>query len=270
MARATLGRAIREARGRRLHPPIAALAAVPPVAIPDDALTRLRGPLLASALFAALAGVLLLVAVPVPVVGPAPAAGPPPPPERTQAPLGGRGRVSATLAPVALAPTPPLTPEAATPEPTVAPTQAVTAPPTAAPARTAASAPGGVPGGPGGVPGGVPGATGGGAPTPQPTTLRAPLQLPPVPRGHYRVLVRVTDTQTRQPLPDVCVVIGTSGCPVSALHTNELGIWYADIPQEAKTTYWDLHLELAGYERLDRIITARGRDLVVDVGMRHR
>jgi len=175
-----------------------------------------------------------------------------------------RGRTAPNAAPViaVVEPVPSLPPVTA--EPSVAPA------PVAAPAPAAKS---GAPSGVGtGVGTGTSGAgTGGGGADPAPTPRPAgyvPLELPPQPIDHYRIGVRITDATTRQPLADVCVIIGTGTCGPEKPHTNEIGVWAMDVPRSPSATQWDIGLIRSGYVSVSRRVVTSGEDVWLEIGLR--
>lgn len=257
-ARAAVGRALRDARRRRAH---ANGTSVPAVGVPlrfESVLLRFRGAISTAALYLLLFTLFFAIYPPRPPEGAAPAAAPPElsaqaQPEPTRAPTGARGRTSATLAPVALAPAAPPEPSP-TAEPTAAPT---IAPATGAPVRSPSTAGvtagvpggvgGGVPGGtPGGVVGGVPGASGSARPTPAPTLNVLPLNPPPLAVGTDRFLFRVVDSRTGVPLSSVCVIYGTLTCGPADPHTNALGYFWLDLIGRVAAN-WSFRFNLDGY-----------------------
>jgi len=267
-ARATLGRAIRDARWRRAHPqarPSLTLADQT-LALPESALVRFRGTISTAAALLLVFGLLLVLFPPQAPAGDVPAAPPSQAqPEPTRAPTGGRGRTSATLAPVALAPTPALEPTP-TPEPTPAPTVAPATPaPASAPvARTAA--PAGSPptsAAPGGVPGGT--GSGGASAAPAPKANVLPLDPPPLPAGTERFLFRIVDSRTGVPLANVCVVLGTRECGPNDYHTNTLGYYWLDLTGRVATN-WSFGFRLDGYVTVNVNKTYRtGQGTVVTI-----
>jgi hypothetical protein len=159
---------------------------------------------------------------------------------------GGRGRTTATLAPLVAASAPP------TPQPTQAPSAApTTAPRTGAPAATVA------PGGTGGQPGAAvgtlqsgapgvsgPGGTGARTASPSPTQRIVAEGVPPRTAGD-RFVFRVFDSRTGQPLAGVCVVLGTA-CGPNDYYTNSLGYWWLDL-QPGMATSWSFKFIKDGY-----------------------
>ena len=274
-ARLTLGRAIRAARYRRLHPqPPAELHLWPPV---PRARTRPLGRL---AVAVGLLVVSALLVLTLPVVPPS--AAPPPAPNAddaledttivTHVVTGGRGRTSAAIPPVVLASPSP------TPEPTASaePTPEATAEPeeTRRPRRSrrpsstsgpsSSGDPSGVPGGEeGGVVGGVPGATGN---APAPTLNTLPLNPPALLTGYYRFMFRVVDSRTRAAMEGVCVVVGTGDCEPSRPHTNARGQWWLDVPRVAQP--WDFRFYEEGYFTASLQLSYRATDTQTTVEVR--
>ncbi len=131
-------------------------------------------------------------------------------------------------------------------------------PPVVVPGRSASPVP------IGGVGGGspVPGGGGGIGPTPAPGGTPA---VPPL--GFGRLTVIVVDSQTQQPVPDVCVVIG-SGCDPSRPHTNAQGKWSGDIQLPAKKTLWDMYLTKSGYAtQYKQTELIQGEEVIVRISL---
>lgn len=251
-ARTAVGRAIRDARRRKAHPPAAETIAVP--VIPLRASHALRRRL---ALALAVLNVLALIGLTVlygrPDEGYAPAAAAPPLVAQVQsAPTptpGGKGRTSATAAPVAVV---------TTPAPTAPPSEAPTGTPipSGQPEGQPGGVVGGVPGGtPGGVVGGVPGGTGTKtltptpAPTPTPTpsiNVAPPGSPPPLIAGQDRFVFYVEDASTKLPLGGVCMSYGLQFCTDQDPHTNAQGyVWL--YMQRGMATTWSFKFFLDGY-----------------------
>jgi len=70
-------------------------------------------------------------------------------------------------------------------------------------------------------------------------------------------VIIVLDTQTRRPVPDVCVVIGTASCQPGQPHTDVNGRWAADVAASSSVTYWDVSLIKSGYAPLSRRLSLR-------------
>jgi hypothetical protein len=219
-ARATLGRAIREARLRARRGP----AVVRPARAEPAVVRRNRVWLwgVAAAIVLFFVGWFLLVGTP---------SGPP----SDQARGGAGGRRPAAVVPqgqsrgrTLLAP-PPLV---------VGPIVPV-----------ATSAPGAIidrerpePGDAGGAGGGGGGGGGGIIPGPPLASPRQP--SPPAPTGYTRFHGRVISASTGAAVQGVCVVIGSLDCDPNKPHTNELGYWTVDLTTQP---YWDFTFKLSGY-----------------------
>lgn len=281
-ARATVGRAIRDARRRRARATVRPAQSATVVRFPlESAFARFQGGISAAVTLLLVFSLFLVMTPSRPEIL-APAAAPElttvAQPELTRAVTGGRGRTSATLAPVAVATTP-----QPTPQPTAAPTVAVTsAPRTGAPAATASTggvpggAPGGVPGGvpsgtPGGVVSGVPGATGRLTPSPSPSVYVLPLNPPTLLGGADRFMFRVVDSRTGAPLSNVCVIYGTITCEPKDPHTNLLGYFWLDLTPPAASN-WSFRFSLDGYVAVTVNKTYRPRQgtVVTTVDLRRR
>ena len=153
-----------------------------------------------------------------------------------------------------------------TPSPTPAPSEEASPSPAATSGAAASSVPGasGASGstGPGGSGGGAGGGNGtgqgpgNGSGTSTPTPLPA-ITLGPVPPGFARLVIIVLDAQTRRPLPDVCVVIGTATCAPGQPHTDVNGRWAADVASSSNITYWDVSLIKTGYTSVSRRLSLR-------------
>jgi hypothetical protein len=281
-ARATLGRALRTARYRRLHPAAAEVgtAAVPIPLVPRRSRVR---PLALGVAVVTIVGLLIAFFVPQDAA-PAPAAAPPQAvalstPAPTPEPVGGRGRSSALLQPLAL-PSPP--PVAATQPPTPAP---ATPPPSAAvgPVPTSGAPggqPGGIPGGvPGGVPSGIPGGVVGGTgnatprptPSPSPSLNVLPLRPPPLAVGKDRFEFQVLDSQSLQPLNLVCVVYGSATCGPEDPHTNTLGYYWLDMTPNSSVWNFRFFLDPDYYPAVLNRTARPGMGTVsITIRLRHR
>lgn len=161
--------------------------------------------------------------------------------------------------------------ESPTPAPTEAPTASPAAQPTTAPAtagsgsgaRTGTPAPTGTGAGGGGTGGGGIGIL---PRTPTPAPTRTPVVPPP---GFGRFSVIVLDASNGRPLPDVCVVLGTSSCDPGTPHTDLNGRWSADVPVTAGSTNWDMSFMRAGYRTQKRLLTlAAGRTVTFQILLR--
>ena len=180
--------------------------------------------------------------------------------------LESRGRSTATLPPVAVA-TPEATPASTpAPEPTAAPQ--VSTPVPVVRIGVPAGVIGGVPGGAvGGVPGGVVGGTGSVKPvaTPTPTPMPVALLVPStIPTGYSRLTLMVLDHVTGQPLPGVCVILGTGSCGPSKPQTNALGLWWLDYPS-GSARFWDISLVDPRYRTVTTRVVTGGTDQTVQV-----
>jgi len=148
-----------------------------------------------------------------------------------------------------------------TPEPSAS-ASASPAPQTPPPAAgaggvgTGTASPG--PGGGGGQGGGNgPGNGSGNGPGNGTATPRPVVTLGPVPSGFARMVIIVTDAQTRRPISDVCVVVGTANCLPGQPHTDANGRWSADVAATALVTYWDVSLIRQGYVTVSRRLSLR-------------
>jgi hypothetical protein len=255
-ARKAVGRAIRDARYRRLQSAMDAFAPAPAAeAQAAAARSRLRPIALAIAVLAVIS-LLIGYQVTRPEEDFAPAAAAPEQvTEPTAAPTpnaGGRGRTRETPAPVAIATPAPV----ATAEPTAAPSPSASAA-TGRPGATSAAGaqPGGVAGGvTGGVVGGTVGGTVGGvvggtgtktiAPTPTPYVL--PARPPALAPGADRFMFVVIDQATGVPLGGVCVNYGFAVCSASDPHTNASGQYWLDL-NPGMATSWNFRFFNDGY-----------------------
>lgn len=251
-ARQAVGRAIRDARYRRMQSGVDAFSTPATATLAQSAPSRVKPLALALAALAIAAVVIVFLALrPDEDYAPAAAA----PAEVAQptvvptANTGGRGRTRETPAPVALvtpvpADTPAPTPTASGPAGTPGATQAAGA----QPGGVAGGVTGGVVGGtPGGVVGGVPGGTGTKTlppATPTPYVLpRTPPQLPP---GTDRFLFRLIDSATGLPLAGVCVNYGFPVCGPQDPHTNVDGLYWLDL-NPGMATAWNFRFFLDNY-----------------------
>ena len=202
-----------------------------------------------------------------------------PVPVLAQASLESRGRSTATLPPVAIASPDPTPTAAPAPSPSLAPV-ATAAPvahistPLAAPVARAGvpgGIAGGVPGGVvGGVPGGVLGGTGNVKPVAIPTPLPAAALVPgSVAKGQNRLTLMVVDAASGQPLPGVCVILGTGSCGPSKPQTNALGLWWLEYPS-GSAPLWDVTLVDPRYRALTQRIAAVAPDQMVEIRLRPR
>src|SRR5438874_6005661 len=258
-ARATMGRALREAR-LRAKQPHGPLEAAPVVV----ARRRKRGGRIAALLLIA---ELLLLAVlgwtTLPTLAPSPVVEADP----GGAPSGGvvaqlqtnensRGRTS-DLYLVAAVPNVQPSPEAtATP-------QAKTTPGPVGPAGS-----GGGAGGAGGVGTGTgtgvgPG-SGRGVASPAPPTAApatpAPTPIPTAAASFTRIRGRVIDSSTGQGIPGVCLVPGSLECDSSSHYSDANGYWWIDVTTGA---YWDIRFQGSTY-RVSRVrVYAGGREINV-------
>ena len=281
-ARASVGRALRQARLRRAEPTPSPRLALLPAAALEGTWLRRRGAISTAAAFLLVFTLLFVIYPPRPVdEGFAPAAAAPEltelaQPDPTRAPTGARGRTSATLPPLVFTTAPPQpTPEpAATPAPTAARSGAPAA--TSAVGAIPGGAPGGVTGGvpsgtPGGVVGGVVGGTGKATPSPSPSVNVLPLYPPTLLGGADRFLFRVIDSRTGAPLSNVCVIYGTLTCGPTDPHTNLLGYFWLDLTPPAATN-WSFRFNLAGYTAVTLTKTYRPRQgtVITTVDLRRR
>ena len=91
------------------------------------------------------------------------------------------------------------------------------------------------------VPGAVPAQTSADVPSPPPPATPTPTPDPAV----WRYEGVVVDAQG-SPIPDVCVIIGPVGCKQYSPHTDDRGVYYFDVPQNATVVY-DLTFIKEGY-----------------------
>lgn len=215
-------------------------------------------------LLAALAVLALILLALIPLMGPHDGGGGAPQPaaveqQRSALLTVSRGRtVAAPVEIVVVAEESPLPTPAPTEEPSASPQSTAAAAASATPGTSGASGstgPGGSGGGGGGGSGGGQGpGTGPGTSTPTPRPL---ITLGPVPPGFARLVIIVLDAQTRRPVPDVCVVIGTANCQPGQPHTDANGRWAADVAASTAITYWDVSLIKTGYTTLSRRLSLR-------------
>jgi hypothetical protein len=246
-ARKSVGRAIRDARYRRLQSAMDALdqRAVAPATEAARARSRVR-PLLAAVVGLALIALALVFVVTRPEEDYAPAAAAPAqvsePTAVPTANTGGRGRTAETPVPVAIVtpvpadtPAPSAAPSASGPAGTPGATQAAGA----QPGGVAGGVTGGVTGGTtGGVVGGVVGGTGTKTlPPATPTPYILPRTPPALPPGQDRFLFRVIDQATGAPLAGVCVSFGQF-CRQEDPHTNVDGLYWLDL-NPGNATAWN-------------------------------
>lgn len=242
-ARLALGRAIRAARYRKLHPqPPAELRLWPSLPLPKP---RPIGRL-ATLVALVAAAVALVLFIPM-----APESGSPPPlleeenaaqpPSSTAALslIGGRGRLSGELPPVAASPEPEQT---AAPTASAEPEETEDPDDTPRPRRTRRPSSTGVPGGTEGGTGTVPGAGGTGS-----GENLLPDRPPALLSGWDRITFRVVDSRSRRTMTGVCVVIGTADCEPTRPHTNTRGLWWLDLPRGERPQPYDLKFFEDGY-----------------------
>jgi hypothetical protein len=268
-ARRVLGRAIVNARLPR--PPDAAPRHETPITAPR----RSRRPL---ALIAAGMVLVLLIAL-FPAGTDLPGGGSPETAaaeqQRTTLQTVSRGRTIAAPVEVVVVietPTPSPSPSV-TPEPTEAPTPAPVAQASTPPATRGPGGAGASPSGPPGDGGNGSGNGGGngngqgrgsGTTSPRPTVT-----LGPVPSGFARMVIIVVDAQTRRPIADVCVVVGTSNCLPGQPHTDANGRWAADVAASSAVSYWDVSLIKPGYvSQSRRLSLPGGRSTTFQIALR--
>ena len=158
--------------------------------------------------------------------------------------------------------------ETESPSPTPAPTDEAS--PSPVPQSTSGASSSSAPGSAGASgstgPGGSGGGDGGGNGTGQGTgngpgnatpTPRPVVTLGPVPPGFARLVIIVTDAQTRRPIPDACVVVGTASCLPGQPHTDANGRWAADVAASSSVTYWDVSVIKTGYGSISRRLSLR-------------
>jgi hypothetical protein len=255
--RASLGRALREARYR-------AAAPLTQIEIPTARVRKARPKrnLAPLALITALAllVVLLVGLFPQPERSPTIAEDP------GGAPAGGvtiqvselsRGRTALMpeVSVIESSPTP-----SPVPTPAATPTARATVVPVGPPGSgSGAGGQGGVGGGSGsGVgPGSGPGVA---SPTPTATPTPTPTPIPTVETSFTRIRGRVIDSATGQGLPGVCLVPGSLECDASSHYSDANGYWWIDVTTGA---YWDIRFQANGY-RVSRIrVFAGGREINV-------
>ena len=235
----TVGRAIREARSRRVAVPVVAPPAAP------RRVRRRAFPFALVASFALLASALTgLLSEPLQLQnndggdgGGEPAAVP------SEAPIvpilpQSRGRVVLAVA-VVQQPQATIAPEIVVASPSPGPSSGPSAP-----AGSAAPSGSGGPGSGGGPGGGGPGGTGSPRPTPRPTFAR-PTPAPPLPRGFARLTGIVVDADTGRGLPDVCVSLGP--CTSVSKKTDANGRWTFDLPVGNGGLIWGLEFAKSNY-----------------------
>lgn len=120
------------------------------------------------------------------------------------------------------------------------------------------------PGGGGGGGGGGSG-TGGVGVVPLPPGLPGPT---PIPSGYVRFHGRVFDAVTGTPLPGVCIVIGSLDCAPDKPHSNSEGYWEATVTMQP---YWDFGWQKTGYKAyLTRLFSFNQNDILVqDIRLNH-
>ncbi|SRR6266550_1121562 len=252
LARASIGRALREARLRAKQPQ--GTIEAPAVAAPRR---KGRGRVVALLLVAMLLLLALLGWTTLPV------------PETTQdedpggAPAGGvlaqaqtnensRGRTSDLYA-VAVAPS-------AEPSPTPAPEPSATPQGKPTPGPVGPSGSGGGAGGAGGVGTGTGTGTGSGSGPGVATASPTPTPVPSVAATFTRIRGRVIDSSTGKGIPGVCLVPGSLECDSTSHYSDADGYWWIDVTTGA---YWDIRFQGGGY-RTSRIrVYAGGREVNV-------
>jgi len=248
-ARATLGRAIRDARVRSFRAPIARPVPQRVEIVPPKSSRRRLA--IAATLAAALALVALLsVGTPGGPLSGLRAAGAPGTSSSQQvldATKQSRGRTSSFTQPVAVgAPT-------SNPVPS--------GEPLATPERED------IHGGRGGGGGGGGTGTGGTGFVPAPPVLTIPTPTP-TPTLYTRFHGRVLDANTGAPVPGVCIVIGSLDCGSDKPHSDAGGYWEATVTLQP---YWDFQWQKTNYQSfLERLYSFGRQDVVVpDIRLSH-
>jgi hypothetical protein len=78
--------------------------------------------------------------------------------------------------------------------------------------------------------------------------------------------VIVIDSRTLLPIPDACIVVGTTTCDPTRPHTDASGRWSVDIPMSTSTTNWDMGFLKAGYFTQWRTFTLQqGRTALFEI-----
>ena len=107
--------------------------------------------------------------------------------------------------------------------------------------------------------------TGGVGVVPLPPAVPGPT---PIPSGYVRFHGRVFDAVTGSPLPGVCIVIGSLDCAADKPHSDALGYWEATVTMQP---YWDFGWQKVGYAaRLERLYSFGQNDVgVQDIRLNH-
>jgi hypothetical protein len=90
----------------------------------------------------------------------------------------------------------------------------------------------------------------------------------PIPSGYVRFHGRVFDAVTGAPMPGVCIIIGSLDCGPDKPHTDALGYWEATVTMQP---YWDFGWQKLGYTpRLERLYSFGQNDVAVqDIRLNH-
>jgi hypothetical protein len=178
--------------------------------------------------------------------------------------IGGRGRLSGELPPVAASPEP-----EETAAPTAEPEETEEPDDTPRPRRSRRPSASPRPGDPGGTEGGtgsVPGAGGTGS-----GENLLPDKPPALLAGWDRITFRVVDSRTRRTMSGVCVVIGTADCEPTRPHTNTKGLWWLDLPRGERDQPYDLMFFEDGYLTFElKYVYEPGRNVTVEIRMIRR
>jgi hypothetical protein len=107
--------------------------------------------------------------------------------------------------------------------------------------------------------------TGGVGIVPVPPAIPGPT---PIPSGYVRFHGRIFDAATGAPLPAVCVIIGSLDCGPDKPHSDADGYWEATVTLQP---YWDFGWQKVGYApRLERLYSFGQNDVLVqDIRLSH-
>ena len=67
--------------------------------------------------------------------------------------------------------------------------------------------------------------------------------------GQSAVLTIIVVDGSGQPIPDVCLIIGTGACTASRPHTDAAGRWTTEVPLATPTLRFDITLMKQGYQQ---------------------
>ena len=120
-------------------------------------------------------------------------------------------------------------------------------------------------GGGGGGSGGGGSGTGGVGVVPLPPAVPGPT---PIPTGYVRFHGRVFDAVTGTPLPGVCIIIGSLDCAADKPHSNPEGYWEATVTLQP---YWDFGWQKTGFRLYATRLFSFGQNdvLVQDIRLNH-